>query len=79
MLVARISSNGQITIPKVVRDRLRLKAGDRVAFIVQDESTALIVPVRSGLDDLEGILAPPKKRLGLKVMSRAIRERHGRR
>ncbi len=36
---ARVTSKGQVTIPKPVRDRLGLKAGDEVAF-VEDEDGA---------------------------------------
>ena len=33
MEVSRISSKGQVTIPKAIRDILNLNEGDRVAFI----------------------------------------------
>jgi looped-hinge helix DNA binding domain, AbrB family len=36
MEVARITSKGQITIPKAIRERLNLAEGDKVAFIEKD-------------------------------------------
>lgn len=36
-----ISSKGQVTIPREVRKRLGLKAGDRVEFIFDDDRTAI--------------------------------------
>jgi len=36
-----LSSKGQVTIPKVIRDRLALKPGDRVVFLVRGEQVVL--------------------------------------
>jgi AbrB family looped-hinge helix DNA binding protein len=36
-----ISSKGQITVPLEIRDRLGLKAGDRVEFVVDRGQTVL--------------------------------------
>lgn len=33
---AQVTSKGQITLPKAIRDRMRLKKGSRVQFIVTD-------------------------------------------
>ena len=33
MTTAKVTSKGQITIPKPVRDRLGLRSGDKVGFI----------------------------------------------
>lgn len=36
MATARVTSKGQITIPKAVRDRLGLRVGDEVEFVEED-------------------------------------------
>ena len=79
MATATITSKGQTTIPKPVRDRLRLKAGDRVEFVLQDDDTALMVSASVRLADLEGMLPPPKKAVSLDAMARAIRRRGAKR
>ena len=37
MEVSRVTSKGQITIPKAVRERLNLTEGSKVAFIEETE------------------------------------------
>jgi len=41
MEISRISSKGQVTIPKSIRDMLKLNEGDRVAFL-QDNGKVVI-------------------------------------
>ena len=79
MSTATITSKGQTTIPKAVRDRLRLKTGDKVEFVVREDGTALMVPATVHVSDLEGILEPPKKPVSLEDIDKAIRRRGGRR
>ena len=54
---ARITSKGQITVPKAVREELGVSAGDRLAFAIID-GKAVVTPVRrKRLSELVGILA----------------------
>ena len=39
-----ITSKGQATIPKEIRDHLRLKPGDRVKFFVHPDGTVVLLP-----------------------------------
>lgn len=78
MVTATITSKGQTTIPKTVRERLRLKAGDRVEFVVQEDGTALMVPATVHVGDLEGILPAPKTPVSIEAMNEAIRKRGAR-
>jgi len=51
-----ISSKGQVTVPKSIRDALGLKPGDSVVFIAQD-GAAIMRPARAWtLEDLSGSL-----------------------
>ena len=55
MSEATLTSKGQVTIPKAVRDKLGLQTGDRIDF-VDTEGGVLIVPVTRDLRSLRGIL-----------------------
>jgi AbrB family looped-hinge helix DNA binding protein len=56
MVTATLTSKGQLTIPKTVRDSLHLHAGDRVTFIVHNDEEAVLKPVTKSVDDVFGRL-----------------------
>lgn len=56
---AKITSKGQITVPKEVREALGVTAGDRLRFTVGD-GQAVVTPIRKRkLTDFVGIFAVP--------------------
>ena len=54
MTEATITSKGQVTIPKTVRDELGLEAGDRIEFVAA-EMGFLVVPAKRDLRSLRGM------------------------
>jgi AbrB family looped-hinge helix DNA binding protein len=46
MEIAKITANGQITLPAQIRKKLRLKDGDKVAFIEKDGKIIVDNPTR---------------------------------
>lgn len=56
MAESTVTSKGQITIPKAVRERLHLEAGDTVYFDVQDDGSVLLVAKNEPLERLFGLL-----------------------
>ena len=84
METARITAKGQVTIPKKVRTRMAVDAGDRLAFELDDEGGARIVPVRRPMKPLRGFLAEyaTGRRLDDERIREALRgraeEKHGR-
>jgi antitoxin PrlF len=57
MPASTLTSKGQITIPKEVRDRLGLREGDRLVFRFDDQGNLLARPAaRSPLGRLSGLL-----------------------
>ncbi|MEJ7668223.1 MAG: AbrB/MazE/SpoVT family DNA-binding domain-containing protein [Casimicrobiaceae bacterium] len=50
MDAARVTSKGQVTIPKAVRQRLGIREGSRVAFDVKGERVELRVLVVHGAE-----------------------------
>ncbi len=73
-----LSSKGQITLPKRIRERLHLQTGDRVEFIVADDGRVELVPVTSPVTRLKGMLPAPDVPVTLEEMDAAIRDRVGR-
>ncbi|HUB96508.1 MAG TPA: type II toxin-antitoxin system PrlF family antitoxin [Stellaceae bacterium] len=56
-----ITSKGQATIPKEIRDHLHLKPGDRVKFFIHPDGTVVILP-KLPVSALRGILKSRLKR-----------------
>lgn len=56
--IATLTSKGQLTLPKDIRDLHGLKPGDRVEFIHENGRTE-VKPRNRRLIDLVGILGPP--------------------
>jgi antitoxin PrlF len=77
---ARITSKGQITIPKSVRDALKLQVGDEIVFRVE-RSRAMIAKTPDFLG-LAGAVPVPATKRGTAwddVLRRTRSERAGRR
>lgn len=74
MTTATLTSKGQTTIPKDIRDRLRLKAGDRLDFVLQPDGRVLMVPATIHARELKGMLPRPKKTVSLEQMEKSIRD-----
>ena len=60
MVSASVTSKGQITIPKAVRDSLGLNPGDRVAFEMHGSSEVVLKPLTKSVDDVFGKLRNPR-------------------
>ncbi len=58
-----LTVKGQATIPKAIREHLRLKPGDRVKFFLHPDGSVVLLPKRP-VSSLRGIL---KSRLGRPV------------
>ncbi|MFP4131191.1 MAG: AbrB/MazE/SpoVT family DNA-binding domain-containing protein [Thiohalospira sp.] len=71
---ATVTSKGQITLPKGLREQLRLHTGDRVVFLVGEDGSVHLIPKRASLDELKGIVPAPGQPVGLEEMERAIEQ-----
>ena len=72
-----LTSKGQVTIPKTVRDELGLRVGDKVAFRVLEDGTVVVEPETVELFDLKGILRPRRKGVTIAEMDEVIRTAAG--
>ena len=52
MALATLTSKGQVTIPKEIRERLRLHSGDKIEIVATAEGEAVIRPLSKKVDDL---------------------------
>ena len=51
-----MTSKGQITIPKAVRDRVRLEPGDKVYFDITEDGSVRLVARNRPMEQLFGLL-----------------------
>jgi antitoxin PrlF len=56
-----ITRKGQATIPKTIREHLRLKPGDRVKFFVHPDGSVVLLP-KLPASALRGIVRPRGRR-----------------
>ena len=76
MALATLTSKGQVTIPKAVRDSLHLHAGDKVEFVITETKEALLRPVTKKVDDVFGRLHKPgRKPISIEKMDAGIRQK----
>ena len=62
MATATITSKGQVTIPKEVREALGLETGDRIEFALEPDGSVSMRPARHSARELYGYLARPGRR-----------------
>lgn len=72
MKSAKVTSKGQITIPKVVRDTLGVRAGDRVHFVIRTDGVVEMFPRTRDLFSLAGMLKSRVGGVSIEEMDAAI-------
>ena len=76
MALATLTTKGQVTIPKIIRESLKLNTGDKIEIIVTAKREAIIRPVSKKVDDIFCKLHKPgRKAVSLEAMDDAIRNR----
>ena len=74
MAMATLTSKGQITIPKLIRDEMGLKAGDRVHFFRTADGSIVIQAKKSPFEEIMGMLKPREgKRHSIAAIDDGIR------
>ena len=77
MAIATLTTKGQVTIPKAIRDFLKINFGDKIEIIVTEKKReAIIRPVSKKVDDLfRKLYKPGRKVVSIETMDDAIRNR----
>jgi len=70
--VATLSSKGQITIPKTIRNRYHLKPGDKIDFLEDENGVVTLWPVTQDIINLKGMIAKPAQPVSIEEMNQAI-------
>jgi len=78
MSTATLTSKGQTTVPKEIREHLGLHAGDRIEFVIEEDGRVVIVPASYHAAELAGMLPRPKRPVSLETMKAVIRRRGAR-
>ncbi len=73
MAVPRVTTKGQVTIPRAVRSAMDIEPGDGVVFMIEDERVLMVPVKRRLLTELRGSLHVGK-RLGIEEERRLARE-----
>jgi len=69
---AMLSSKGQVTIPKAVRDRLRINPGDRFKFFFHPDGVIILPKISTAR--LKGMIPKPARPVSPEQIDRAIEE-----
>lgn len=73
MPIATVTSKGQITVPKEIRDHLGVQAGDRLSFQIGSGGEVIVEPETVDVRSLRGMLKRRGRKVSLQDMELAIR------
>lgn len=79
MPAATVTSKGQITLPKSVRDGLGVDAGDRVEFVELEKGVYHVVAATRDIRELKGSIPRPASPVSVDDMKNAVRQHAARR
>ena len=71
-MVTTITSKGQITLPKKIRDMLDLRPGHRIEFIADSKGNITMIPIKRSIKDLKGMVPKSAKTVSLEQMKEAV-------
>jgi len=75
MQITKLTSKGQTTIPKEIRNHLNIHSGDRVVFVIDDDGKVFLFSASCDVSELKGMLPKPRKAVSIEDMNKAIRKR----
>ena len=69
---ATMTSKGQVTFPKPIRDKLNLRPGDKIEFTPEEDGSLRITPVTASVTQLKGMVPKPESPVSLEAMDEAV-------
>ncbi len=75
MTTSTITSKGQITIPALVRQALKVDTGDRVEFVEIEPGRYEFIAATQPVTALRGMFGPARKTVTIEEMNEAIAAR----
>jgi AbrB family looped-hinge helix DNA binding protein len=73
MPASTLTSKGRITVPKAIREHLKLRTGHRVDFHVDRKGQVILQPLHRNVRELRGTVRSPHKRpVTIEEMNEAI-------
>lgn len=76
MPTATLTSKGQITVPKRVRDALRVTTGDQLDFVINDRGEVVVHAVNNDVSRLKGLLRRRRRPVSVEAMNQAVLREH---
>ena len=73
MLESTITRKGQVTIPKAIHDRLGVKEGEKVLFVMRGEEVVLKV-IKGTILDLRGSVKPSAQPEDFEKIRQSVRQ-----
>jgi AbrB family looped-hinge helix DNA binding protein len=62
MPTTTVTSKGQVTLPKKVREALRIRPGDRIDFVVDEKGDVRLRAANLDVSELRGLLQRPERK-----------------
>ena len=72
MPTATVTSKGQITIPREVRDHLHVGTGDKIDFVIEANGAVRISPLVGSVRELYGFLRRRGRAPSVRAMDEAL-------
>jgi AbrB family looped-hinge helix DNA binding protein len=74
---AKVTSKGQITIPKRIRSHLQVGKGDRIELFIGPDGKVTLMPATADVKMLKGLVGKPEKQVTVEDMRRVIETEGG--
>ena len=73
MPASTLTTKGRITVPKAIREHLKLRTGHRLEFYVDPKGQVILQPLNADVRELRGTVRSPHKRpVTVEEMNEAI-------